>query len=117
MLLPLTKYFLFRTKDIHSKGLVGKFDCPDSDTFDVDVNVTLVRSLSRKIQVNADCYKRFVDQAASFDYLEYGSAGTYDISFRVVRFKLSDDTYECLVTNLPREEFDIQKLKLLYFAR
>ena len=111
------QYFLFRTKDIHSKGLVGKFDYPDSDTFDVDVNVTLVRSHSRKIQVNADHYKRFVDQAASFDYLDYGSDGTYDISFRVVRFKLSDDTCECLVTNLPREEFDIQKLKFLYFTR
>lgn len=111
------QYFLFRTKDIHSKGLVGKFEYPDSDTFDVDMNVTLVRSHSRNIQVKPDHYKRFVDQAASFDYLKYGCNATYDISFRVVRFKLSDDTYECLVTNLPRKEFDIQKLKLLYFAR
>ena len=111
------QYFLFRTKDIDSKGLVGKFDYPDSDTFDIDVNVTLVRRHSKKIQVNADRYKRFIDEATAFDYLEYGSDDTYDISFRVVRFKLSDDTYECLVTNLPREEFDIQKLKLLYFSR
>lgn len=111
------QYFLFRTKDIHSKGLVGKFDYPESDVFDTDVNVTLVRSHSRKIHVDAGRYKRFVDKATAFDYIEYGSDGTYDISFRVVRFKLSENTYECLVTNLPREEFDIQKLKLLYFAR
>ncbi|MDD3795202.1 MAG: transposase [Lachnospiraceae bacterium] len=109
--------FLFRTKDIHSKGLVGKFDYPESDTFDIDVNVTLVRSNSRKIHVEADHYRRFVDKAASFDYLEYGSENTYDISFRIVRFNLSETTYECLITNLPREEFDIQKLKLLYFSR
>lgn len=111
------QFFLFRTKDIHSKGLVGKFDYPDSDTFDIDVNVTLVRSHSRNIHIDADRYKRFVDKATTFDYIEYGSDDTYDLSFRVVRFKLSDNTYECLVTNLPREEFDIQKLKLLYFAR
>lgn len=111
------QYFLFRTKDIHSKGLVEKFDYPDSDTFDIDVNVTLVRNHSKKIHVDADRYKRFVDKATAFDYIEYGSDDTYNISFRVVRFKLSDNTYECLVTNLPREEFDIQKLKLLYFSR
>ena len=111
------QYFLFRTKDIHSKGLVGKFNYPDSDTFDIDVNVTLVRSYSRKIQVKTDYYKRFVDHATSFDYLEYGADDTYDISFRVVRIKISDDTYECLVTNLPCKEFDMQQLKLLYFAR
>ena len=70
------QYFLFRTKDIHSKGLVGKFNYPDSDTFDIDVNVTLVRSYSRKIQVKTDYYKRFVDHATSFDYLEYGADDT-----------------------------------------
>ena len=29
------QYFLFRAKDIDKKGLVGKFDFPDEDTFDV----------------------------------------------------------------------------------
>ena len=43
------QYFLFRTKDIHQKGLVGKFDFPDDETFDITVNVTLVRSHSSKI--------------------------------------------------------------------
>lgn len=45
-------------------------------TFDVDVNVILVRSHSRNIQVRPDHYKRFVDQAASFDYLKYGCNAT-----------------------------------------
>lgn len=111
------QYFLFRTKDINSKGLVGKFDYPESDCFDVKVNVTLVRSHSKKIEIKPDHYRRFVDAAASFDYIEYGSNETYDISFRVVRFKLSEDSYECLVTNLPEDEFDVKKLKLLYFSR
>lgn len=111
------QYFLFRTKDIHSKGFVGKHDYPESETFDIDIDVTLVRSHSRQIHVDEGRYKRFVDQNTAFDYIEYGSGDTYDISFRVVRFPLSEDTHECLLTNLPYEEFDIQKLKLLYFAR
>lgn len=110
------QYFLFRTKDIDKKGLVGKFDFPDEDIFDITVNVSLVRSHSSKIDCG-NAYRRFIDAAASFDYLEYGSDGTYPISFRVVRVKLSDDSFECLVTNLPADEFPPKRLKKLYYAR
>lgn len=110
------QYFLFRTKDIHSKGLAGGFDFPEEESFDITVNVTLVRSHSRKIAV-PDGYKRFVDKAASFDYLEYGSHDTYGLSFRIVRFPLSESSYECIVTNLPADEFPPEQVKKCYFAR
>lgn len=67
------QFFLFRTKDIHSKGLVGNFDFPDADSFDIQVNVTLVRSHRKEIPVKEGFYKRFVDAAASFDYIAYGN--------------------------------------------
>lgn len=111
------QFFLFRTKDITGKGLVGKFDYPDTDTFDVDVHVTLVRSHSRKIQVEPDHYQRFVDAATSFDYIEYGSLDTYNLTFRVVRFQLSENSYECIVTNLPSDEFPPGRLKETYHRR
>ena len=89
------QYFLFRTKDIHSKGLVGNFDFPDKESFDIDVRVTLVRSHSKKVLtgIRTDGYIRFVDQAAAFDYIEYGSYDTYELSFGIVRFPISDSTY------------------------
>ena len=55
------RYFLFRTKDIHSKGLVGNFDFPDTDSFDITVNVTLVRSHKKSVSVKEGFYKRYVD--------------------------------------------------------
>lgn len=110
------QYFLFRTKDIHSKGLVGNFNFPDGDSFDISVEVTLTRSHSSKIHVDSG-YRRFIDQAASFDYIEYGTPVIYKMSFRIVRFPIADGSYECLVTNLPREEFPPERLKCLYFAR
>ena len=110
------QYFMFRAKDIHSKGLVGNFDLPDEDFFDVSVTVTLTRSHSKKISVT-DGYRRFVDKAASFDYIEYGSLDTYTMSFRIVRFPISDDTYECIVTNLPEDEFPPEEIKKLYCRR
>lgn len=111
------QYFLFRTKDIHSKGLVGNFDLPDTDSFDIQVNVTLVRSHKKNIPIKEGFYKRYVDANASFDYVTYGSPDTYDLSFRIVRFPISDDSYECIVTNLPSAEFPPEFKKLQYYAR
>lgn len=111
------QYFLFRTKDIHSKGLVGNFDFPDTDSFDIQVNVTLVRSHKKKIPIKEGFYRRYVDINASFDYVTYGSLDSYDLTFRIVRFPLSDSSYECIVTNLPSGEFPPERIKLLYYSR
>lgn len=110
------QFFLFRTKDIHQKGLVGKFAFPTEECFDITVNVTLVRSNSSSIDCG-NTYRRYIDANTSFDFLEYGSKETYPLSFRVTRFELSEGTYECLVTNLPSDQFPSQRLKELYFAR
>ena len=111
------QYFLFRTKDIHSKGLTAKFEYPDSDSFDIAVNVTIVRSHSKKITIKEDYYKRFIGKDLAFDFIDYGSLNSYNLSFRVVRFPLSDNTYECIVTNLPINEFPTEEIKKLYFSR
>jgi hypothetical protein len=110
------QYFLFRTKDIHSKGLAGKFDFPTDDSFDISVKVTLVRSNSKNIKIK-DGYRRFVDKSTSFDFIEYGTQDTYELTFRIVRFPLSDTSYECIVTNLPEDEFPAERIKELYFSR
>ena len=111
------QYFLFRTKDIHSKGLVGNFEFPETESFDIDVTVTLTRSQSRKITIPQGTYRRFIDQASAFDFIEYGSLDTYTLTFRIVRFPIGDDSYECIVTNLSREEFPPERIKILYHKR
>lgn len=111
------QYFLFRTKDIHSKGIVKNFVLPDQDSFDLPVSVTLVRSNKRKIPIREGSYRRYVDANATFDYLAYGSLDSYDLSFRVVRFPISQDSYECIITNLPAEEFPPERIKQLYASR
>ena len=111
------QYFLFRTKDIHSKGLVGNFEFPETESFDIDVTVTLTRSHSGKIPVPPGTYRRFIDQASAFDFIEYGSPDTYTLTFRIVRFSIGEDSYECIVTNLSRDDFPPQRLKALYYRR
>ena len=97
------QYFLFRTKDIHSKGLVGNFNFPQEESFDIQVNVTLVRSRKKKIEIKEGFYRRYVDVNATFDYITYGSMDTYDLTFRIVRFPIAENSYECIVTNLPED--------------
>ena len=111
------QYFLFRTKDIFSKGLIANFDLPQTDSFDVTVSVSLVRSRKNSITIKEGFYKRYVDANTTFDYIAHGSMDTYDLSFRIVRFPISQDSYECIVTNLPQEEFPPKKIKELYARR
>lgn len=40
-----------------------------------------------------------------------------EMTLRIVRFKISEDTYETLVTSLNRFEFPIEKLKEIYHLR
>ena len=111
------QYFLFRTKDINSKRLVDNFNFPDEDSFDIWVKITLVRSHTKKVVSNPKNYVRFIDQASTFDPIEYGSYETYEMEFCIVRFPISNSAYECIVTDLPEDEFPPKRIKTTYFSR
>lgn len=110
------QFFLFRAKDIHSKGLLHHIDFPSDDTFDVSVKLVIVRRQSRKRSL-PDGYVRFVNKDTSFDFIQYGSDDFFLLPLRVVRFKLSSGDCEALVTNLPSDDFPPDELKKLYFRR
>lgn len=111
------QFFLFRSKDVCSKGILKNLGLPREDTFDENVTVTLVRRQSKKLLIPEGTKRRFVGKDISFDYAEYGSDDTYTLPFRAVRVKLPSGTYECLVTNLPQDEFTPELLSDLYFSR
>ena len=60
---------------------------------------------------------KFLPQNARFDYFKLKQTDYYELSFRVVRFKLTEDTYETLITHLNQEEFSKEALKELYEMR
>ena len=51
------------------------------------------------------------------DYLPVGSTGEYEITFRVVRFPISEDSYETIITNLDATEFSAIQIRELYRLR
>ncbi len=107
---------LLRVKDINSNGLTSALKLPDEDCFDVDYRILATRRYTKKIRENPDKY-RYVRKGNRFDLLPINSKDTYPIEFRIVRFPISEDTYEILITNLNRKEFPVEKLKELYHMR
>ena len=104
--------FVIRAKDLDSNGFLHTLHLPPDGELDIDVSKILTNSRAQVFQ-NDDRYVWIHRRA--FDL--WDSSGTYPIQFRLVRFMLADGSYECLVTNLPREKFPPGKLKKLYHLR
>lgn len=65
---------------------------------------------------------RFIPASSTFDYLpkknrKHEPAVFYKLPFRIVRFRITDNTYETVVTNLNSVEFPPDELKKLYNMR
>lgn len=109
--------YLIRVKDIHSKSSMtrslGPF--PDSEEFDIDVSRILTIKNTNEIKANKQKYK-FCPKNMRFDYMDKEHP-YYEFNCRIVRFKIGEDSYETIITNLDREEFDMEEIKKLYNMR
>ena len=106
--------FLIRTKDINVySSILSNLNLPDEE-FDLNVTKILTRTQTNETKANKQKYT-FISNKSEFNY--FGTKEFYKMSLRVVRFKITDDTYECLVTNLTRDEFDLTELKKMYHMR
>ena len=107
--------FVIRVKDIHTKsGLMTNIKTEEG-AFDMRINRTLTSLQTKEIKADKEKYI-FVPSTSNFDFLDE-NRDFYDLSFRAVRFKISEDTYETVVTNLSEEEFKTEDFKELYHYR
>lgn len=106
--------FLIRTKDINVySSILSNLNLPDEE-FDLDVTKILTRKQTNETKANKQKYT-YLPYSSDFDYFD--EKVFYEMNLRVVRFKITDDTYESLVTNLTRDEFDLNELKKMYHMR
>lgn len=108
--------YVIRVKDIKSKSMISSLSLPHTDEFDETIHLTLTPKQTNEVKANPHRYK-FLPQNVRFDYFKLKQTDYYELSFRVVRFKLTEDTYETLITNLNQEEFSKEALKELYEMR
>lgn len=110
-------YYLIRAKDITSNGIVsGLTMLPKTDEFDEWVNVTLTKKQTNEVKANPQKY-RIIMKKTPFDYLDLHFNKFYKMKMRVVRFPISQDSYECIITNLPQELISSDEIKQLYAKR
>ena len=108
--------YVIRIKDIHSNGISSALSIPNEKTFDVEFMILLTRRQTKEIKAHPEKYK-FMSVNQKFDYLPVGDKGTYEMNFRVVRFPISENSYEVIITNLTKEKFPIEKIKEIYHKR
>lgn len=109
-------YYLIRVKDGGGGSMTGSFELPDEGEFDHAMQLILTRKQTKEIKANLKQYK-FLSKTSPFDYLDLHDRKFYTLNFRVVRFAISTDSYECIITNLPKEEFSTEEIKKIYAMR
>lgn len=108
----INQKYLVRAKDIRTKhGFLYTANLPDEE-FDIVINEVLTQ---RRDKDNKIHHRRYIKKETNFSF--WSNDTVYPITYRVVRFKLSDGTYECLVTNLSQEEFSTDEIKNIYRIR
>lgn len=107
--------FIIRAKDNRQGGILKGFDLPAEEEFDVLIEKIFVNKIRVEHSDAPALYHRV--HATYTPYFLNKSVKEYPLAFRIVRFRLDNGSYECLLTNLPEEEFDASALKELYRMR
>ena len=115
--------FLIRIKD-GAGGIAAGLDLPDSPEFDVPITLKLTRKQTNEVkQLLKDRNRyRYIASSSRFDYLprhssKYDPTVFFPLSFRIVRFPITDSSYETVITNLDSDCFPASELKQLYAMR
>ena len=116
-------FFLIRIKD-GASGIKAGLDLPIQDEFDIDISLKLTRKQTNEVKElckDKNQYK-FISQSMPFDYLPKCSRKAdpvqfYRLDFRIVRFKIAEDTFETVLTNLNGKNYKPADIKSLYAAR
>lgn len=118
--------FLIRVKDFgnYSSGIIHGLDLPDDNEFDfdIDLNLTYKQTNEAKELLKDRNHYKLLKSNRRFDYLpsknkKHESLKMYNLKFRIVRFKISEDSYEVILTNLDKETFPPVVIKELYSKR
>lgn len=116
-------FFLIRIKD-GKTGIKEAFDLPKKSEYGMPVSLNLIRKQNRETKrlFKDRNHYRFVPTTSTFDYLPLKSKKadptiSYNPRFRIVRFKISENTYETVLTNLDAFQYPSDRLKELYAIR
>ena len=108
--------FLIRVPERFAKSIYkGQKHWLENTTEDENITVHIGRKRTKKntqLQ-NYHC----LPKNRHYDFIEPGSDDTDALQLRVLKFPIGEDSYEYIVTNLPKYAFPLQTIKELYNLR
>ena len=108
--------FLIRVPEAFAKTIcTNRKNWLEDPCDDREVLVHIGRTRTKK-NLQMDNYHH-IPSRGHYDFLEVGSDDTDELKLRVVKFPLTDDSYEYIVTNLPVYGFSLSTIKELYGLR
>lgn len=105
--------YLIRIKDLGSRGIITNLPLPDTEEFDCKLSLVLTKKQTKEVKAHPEQY-RYLTNKSVCDFLDPVKNPFYTLFFRVLRFTITQDTYECIITNLDSEEFPPEEIKKLY---
>lgn len=109
------QFFVIRVKDNRTGGILRGLSLPGEDEYDFYFDRICVRRWLVRYDNAPELYHRA--HCSNTPYFLNASVREYQLAFRVVRLRLDNGAYECLLTNLPKEDFDLTELKKVYAMR
>ena len=110
--------YLIRIRD--TAGMISPFQFKTACDLDIWKTITLTRKQTnafKKMKADEPARYRCLPNSSPFDYIDLHDNQYYDLNVRFVRFRISEDTYETVVTNLSADEFPASEIKHLYNLR
>jgi len=90
-------------------------DLKYSDQYDIEGIIQVGRTANKESKSRQNYHR--IHNYIRYDYIPVKSLHIDQFTVRLVRFRLSDGTYEYLITDLPKSSFTMSDLMNLYHAR
>ena len=110
--------YLIRIRD--TAGIIRPFQFDYNCDLDVWKTITLTRKQTnafKRMKADDPARYRCLPNSSPFDFIDLHDNKYYDLNIRFVRFRISEDTYETVITNLSADEFPSDEIKHLYNLR
>lgn len=108
--------YLIRVKDMGSKGIITNLALPCTPEFDCDFSLILTKKQTKEIKSQPEKY-RYLTNKSVCDFLDPVTNPFYTLKFRVLRFPITENSSECIITNLDATDFPVEEIKQLYNQR
>ena len=110
--------YLIRIRD--TAGIIHPFQFKADCDLDIWKTITLTRKQTnafKKMKADDPARYRCLPNSSPFDFIDLHDNQYYDLNVRFVKFPISEDSYETVITNLPSDEFPPDEIMRLYNLR